>query len=116
MQLVTSNSYVEDYNNRHAIENIYIDINNGNPVNNQIISTEIIKNADLFLPKKICCYNPDANFAITKIKIKTENNVIINLDDLNFINNLNSEFIENLEIDENETYKIYNLDKTKCFL
>ena len=118
MQLASIGSvdqYIPNQHDRHVFENMYLDLNNGNPIGNSIISTEIIRHADLFLPKKICCYNPDTNFAITKIEIKIGGNVITNLDDLDFINNLNPDFIENLEIDENETYKIYNLDKTKCF-
>ena len=88
MQLVANSSvdqYIPNQNNRHVIENMYLDLNNGNAISNSIISTEIVRHADLFLPKKICCYNPDANFAITKIEIKIGGNVITNLDDLSLL-------------------------------
>jgi uncharacterized CHY-type Zn-finger protein len=91
-------------NNRHVIEDKTLSL-----TNNICIISRI---GDLYLPKKIVCYNCDNNFNINDIKLEIGGQDILKID-CEIINNFIN-FIEDIESNGN-ICKIYHLDKTKLF-
>jgi hypothetical protein len=107
-QLVAFGEYdhfIPENNHRHAIENMTLEFNNDRCV--------IPRNGDVYIPKKIMCYNCDDDFSIDKIEFCVGGQCIININDTQFMNSI-IDFIEDINIDGNIN-KVYHLDKTKLF-
>lgn len=98
-------AYVPNNNYRHALESRTLTFND----NRCIIIT---RNADLFTPKKIMCYNCSEDFSIKSIEYIIGGQIIVKINDTQFLDFIG--FSENINIDES-TNKIYHLDKTKLF-
>lgn len=105
--------FISENDNRYSIENSSLDFN---LINNDITNSKCIinRNGDLFLPKKIMCYNCSDDFSIKAINLIIGNQSIITIHDTSTINSVIPEFIENINID-GDHHKVYHLDKTELF-
>ena len=117
-QLVAFGSYdrnIPEHEHRYAIGNHNLTFN---LINNDITNANgkciINRNGDLFLPKKIMCYNCSDDFSIKGIKLLIGGQGKITISDTSTINSLIPDFIEDINID-GAHHKVYHLDKTELF-